>query len=365
MKTITTIILVSILAVPFIAIGDPICELPLSDEHCTGQILKDVAGDYDGYSKEIPDFCEDYNDYDDEAMKFRGTTVVDCVAIDDDAGELDLGCRDMSFNLWFKCDDIETYNAAHRVLLSNRDVINNPVQGLMIATGRWNVRTPTEPEYHTGVVAQLYKSGEERIAAKVLWNDGDLEDGVWYQVGVKIERDNDPQTTDRMGIFISVDGSNWDWAFRNLDDWGGDNLSTGIEWTINYDFKFEDPTQTGFRYLSGAVCDVKIFDEYVTESSMENELTHTLFPNICYINKAIPNPFNPETILTYALPNTGMVRLAVYDLHGREVARLVDGITPSGIHRETFNAIGLSSGVYFARLTADDFTQTTKLLLVK
>ena len=78
-----------------------------------------------------------------------------------------------------------------------------------------------------------------------------------------------------------------------------------------------------------------------------------------------PNPFNSETKLTFALPEAGEVSLIIYDIQGREVARLVDGFRLSGVHEAIFNGSQLSSGIYFARLQADGFSHTRKLLLIK
>jgi|GEM_PF-6101033 len=78
-----------------------------------------------------------------------------------------------------------------------------------------------------------------------------------------------------------------------------------------------------------------------------------------------PNPFNPQTALSYRLSAPGYVTLRVYDTAGREVARLVDGWREAGSHQATFDGAGLPSGLYFARLTAGDFTQTQKLILLK
>lgn len=78
-----------------------------------------------------------------------------------------------------------------------------------------------------------------------------------------------------------------------------------------------------------------------------------------------PNPFNPETHLSFTLPEASKVSLIVYDISGREVARLINGFQSAGFHEVTFNAPDLPSGVYFARLTAGTFQQTQKLLLVK
>jgi hypothetical protein len=78
-----------------------------------------------------------------------------------------------------------------------------------------------------------------------------------------------------------------------------------------------------------------------------------------------PNPFNPRTTIAYALPRDGHVRLAVYDLRGRQVAVLVDGTQTAGEHSLVFQADGLASGVYFYRLQAPGFEQVRRLVLAR
>jgi hypothetical protein len=78
-----------------------------------------------------------------------------------------------------------------------------------------------------------------------------------------------------------------------------------------------------------------------------------------------PNPFNPKTVVSYHLPMAGTVRLAVYDLLGREVAALVNEWKPAGQHTVAFDASGLSSGVYVYRLESDGRSATRKLTLVR
>jgi hypothetical protein len=78
-----------------------------------------------------------------------------------------------------------------------------------------------------------------------------------------------------------------------------------------------------------------------------------------------PNPFNPVTTLRYALPEAATVRLVVYDLLGREVARLVEGVQQAGHHAVAFDGSGLASGVYLYRLEAGTFVQTRRMTLVK
>ncbi len=86
-------------------------------------------------------------------------------------------------------------------------------------------------------------------------------------------------------------------------------------------------------------------------------------PGSVKLSRNYPNPFNPETIIEYTLPRAESVRLVVYDLLGREVARLVDGLQPAGRHRVRFAAGELSSGAYVYRLeTAGERRVQTMIL---
>lgn len=80
---------------------------------------------------------------------------------------------------------------------------------------------------------------------------------------------------------------------------------------------------------------------------------------------AYPNPFNPTTMLRFELNTPQAVRLGVYDLLGREVAVLVDQMMPAGLHQSSFDATGLSSGVYITRLQTGNQVLTGKLMLIK
>jgi photosystem II stability/assembly factor-like uncharacterized protein len=78
-----------------------------------------------------------------------------------------------------------------------------------------------------------------------------------------------------------------------------------------------------------------------------------------------PNPFNPATVIRYQLPVVSDVFLVVHDMLGREVSELVNERRQPGTYAERFDGSGLSSGVYFYRLTAGSFTQTRKLVLIR
>ncbi len=90
---------------------------------------------------------------------------------------------------------------------------------------------------------------------------------------------------------------------------------------------------------------------------------YALWPNY-------PNPFNPQTRITFELPVASNVRLTVYDVLGREVVRLASGSYPAGTHAVTWDgrdAAGamVPSGVYLYRIDAGGFTQTRRMVLLK
>jgi hypothetical protein len=78
-----------------------------------------------------------------------------------------------------------------------------------------------------------------------------------------------------------------------------------------------------------------------------------------------PNPFNPTTVISYALPKSGIVKLVVYDLLGREVKTLVNEFKAAGTYEITFDASGIASGLYFYRFEAGGFIDIKKIVLIK
>jgi hypothetical protein len=78
-----------------------------------------------------------------------------------------------------------------------------------------------------------------------------------------------------------------------------------------------------------------------------------------------PNPFNPVTTIEYSIPKNSLVTIKVYDIIGREVRTLINSNLVAGNHMVQFDARDLSSGAYFYRITAGDFTDTKKMILTK
>ena len=78
-----------------------------------------------------------------------------------------------------------------------------------------------------------------------------------------------------------------------------------------------------------------------------------------------PNPFNPSTNIKFQLHESGFVTLKVYDAMGKEIRTLLNEKMDAGEYETTFNAEGISSGIYFYKIQSGDFSETRKMLLVK
>lgn len=103
----------------------------------------------------------------------------------------------------------------------------------------------------------------------------------------------------------------------------------------------------------------------VSDTPVSNE-EETLVPSTIKLEQNFPNPFNPSTQISFKLPFAGVVKLALYDVLGRELAVLIDNKNMSaGTHQVSFNATAFSSGVYIYRLDMGGFTVSKRMTLVK
>jgi hypothetical protein len=83
------------------------------------------------------------------------------------------------------------------------------------------------------------------------------------------------------------------------------------------------------------------------------------------LSQNFPNPFNPSTVIRYAIPVKSHVTLTVHNLLGQLVSTIVSGEQEAGFHEIKFEAPNLASGVYLYRLEAGKFVQTRKLTLIR
>ncbi len=95
----------------------------------------------------------------------------------------------------------------------------------------------------------------------------------------------------------------------------------------------------------------------------ENQLS---IPSQFSLHQNFPNPYNPQTTISYSLPRASTITLKVYDIMGQEIATLLDNDEKSaGSHKISFDATNLPCGTYFYRMQTDDYMETKKMLLIK
>ena len=120
---------------------------------------------------------------------------------------------------------------------------------------------------------------------------------------------------------------------------------------------------TGFSMGVGTGFDFATIKYTQTPSSLE-EISINL-AEVFKLFDNYPNPFNSSTAIKYNIPRLSYVTLKVFDVLGKEIAKLVDEEKPSGTYEVTWYAGQLPSGVYFYQLKAGEFVQTRKMLLIK
>lgn len=96
----------------------------------------------------------------------------------------------------------------------------------------------------------------------------------------------------------------------------------------------------------------------IGNNGFETPDAYTLFQNY-------PNPFNPTTNIKFSIPKDGNASLKIYDVLGNEVSTYFDTYLKSGIYNVVFDGAGLSSGVYFYKLVAGNFSETKRMIITK
>lgn len=112
------------------------------------------------------------------------------------------------------------------------------------------------------------------------------------------------------------------------------------------------------RYLKAAL-------DYVDQLLVSTGNESANIPTNFSISQNYPNPFNPTTKINFAVPKQAFVTIKVFDVTGREIATLINGMTTAGYHSVDFNASAFASGVYFYRIEAADFSDTKRMMLIK
>jgi len=108
----------------------------------------------------------------------------------------------------------------------------------------------------------------------------------------------------------------------------------------------------------------RVFNLFGVISSSE-EIAHSGIPGSFELYQNYPNPFNPTTIINYELQITNYVDLSIYNLNGRKVTTLISGEQKAGHHQVKWNATGYASGIYYYKISAGEFQDVRKMILLR
>ncbi|MCK5148853.1 lamin tail domain-containing protein [bacterium] len=139
---------------------------------------------------------------------------------------------------------------------------------------------------------------------------------------------------------------------------------TGLDF---YDFGPQDADKSEGRFPDGASTwsqFAELTDGSANSTTAVEDLSDAL-PKTCVLHQNYPNPFNPVTVIQYSIPTAQQVKIEVYNLMGQVVAELVNQKKTAGSYVIDFDGTHLSSGVYLYRITAGNYTQLRKMMLVK
>ena len=184
-----------------------------------------------------------------------------------------------------------------------------------------------------------------------------LQTGTWYHAILEVKpSDHGPQP------FVAV---------LQLRDGTGNLIEQGeVPLAVQPGMEFAPwPMQIGNigdrGFLDGRIDDVAFYNYAhfgLTSTARENTAE---IPARYILQQNYPNPFNPVTTIEFQLPVAEQVCLEVFDLLGRRVTTILDGIREAGVQRVQFDANQLPSGTYMYRLAAGDFAETRYMTLVK
>lgn len=149
--------------------------------------------------------------------------------------------------------------------------------------------------------------------------------------------------------------------------WDMSEAGTETEWdVITLIFDLEDgQVGDGSENFTWYFDELSVYGVDQEHTSAETDHRPGDIPLRHALHQNYPNPFNPNTNIRFDLPEQSDVSLEVFDITGRRIALLSRGHHTAGTHTVSFDASGLSSGVYFYHLQADDFLETRHMTLVK
>jgi hypothetical protein len=250
---------------------------------------------------------------------------------------------------------------------------NNSINGIVYSFYHWSDGSTEWNNHHfspiTNETETAYYKGKPDISNRglyfnasranqpitVLWNENPNTNVTKYQIWRRLKYQKQPTNSPQLIATVNRGTTNY------IDnDYFGTNLGF-TDWILWYDVRpyFSlDSTYSDSSWVqvfsNGPIPKIGHGNSgYVTENIYQNKIDN------------YPNPFNPTTMISYQLINSGNVSLKVYNCLGKEIAELVNEDQYSGKYNISFKNANLASGIYFYRIVANGFVETKKMILTK
>ncbi len=205
--------------------------------------------------------------------------------------------------------------------------------------------SPTAASFNSSNILQIYLFGDgtgNKFRFTVKDNSNTIEVSPWYTIN-----------------WIGWKLINWDMTADGTGSWIGDGV---LDNPLTFD-GFQLTFVPGHK-ISGEL----YFDDFRVVNKLSvgvKDEKNSSIPSFYTLGQNFPNPFNPTTQIKFGIPQSGFVKLEVYNLLGQKISTLVNEERNSGYHSINFDAKDFSSGIYIYTLSVNNFKTSRKMILLK